>query len=64
MTYTKCCKHGYIGKNHSPIRWDGYCMHCGFHPEIENNQKRIKTLEKALIMAIDAYDLLKEENEK
>ncbi len=36
---TECCDHVYFGENHSPIRVDGYCMHCGYHPKIDKLEK-------------------------
>ena len=35
MSFTECCNLRFIGDNHSPIQPDGYCLHCGLHPEVE-----------------------------
>lgn len=42
MSKTTCCSLEYIGDNHSPLRSDGYCMHCGFHPGIQSLQSQLK----------------------
>lgn len=44
MKITECCNHKFIGDNHSPIRPDGYCLNCGFHPEIEKLKEANKVL--------------------
>lgn len=48
MSFTNCCNHRFIGDNHSPIRPDGYCLHCGFHPEIGSLKEANKVLREAL----------------
>lgn len=56
MSFTKCCNHRFIGDNHSPIRPDGYCLHCGFHPEIESLKAEIgiyKANEKLMQMRLE-----------
>lgn len=56
MSFTNCCNHEFIGDNHSPIRPDGYCLHCGFHPEIESLKAEIgiyKANERIIQMRID-----------
>lgn len=54
MSFTKCCNRRFIGDNHSPIQPDGYCLFCGFHPEIQKLQhqleiqtKRVENLKKS-----------------
>jgi|SRR5690554_492537 len=48
MSFTNCCNHRFIGDNHSPIQPDGYCLHCGFHPEIEALKEANKVLREAV----------------
>lgn len=43
MSFTNCCNRRFIGDNHSPIQPDGYCLFCGFHPEIESLKAEIGT---------------------
>jgi len=64
MKKTKCCDHEYIGENHTPIRDDGYCMNCGYHPEVKElrNLAYAKTMSGGLTykaMYIEANEKLK-----
>lgn len=46
MKTTECCNLRFIGDNHSPIQPDGYCLHCGFHPEIKMLKEEKLELQK------------------
>lgn len=48
MNYTACCNHGYI-KGYSPIRHDGYCLCCGFHPKIGELKVKIEILSQVML---------------
>lgn len=38
---TKCCKFVFECIKHNPIQDDGYCLNCGYHPEIESLIKQV-----------------------
>ena len=57
MSFTECCNLRFIGDNHSPIQPDGYCLHCGFHPEIQKLKAEIESL-KAEISIYKANERL------
>lgn len=52
MEKTTCCNFRFECELHNPIRdRDGYCMSCGYHPEIERLKAEVKELDEALMVS-------------
>lgn len=59
MNFTECCNLRFIGDNHSPIQPDGYCLHCGFHPEIERLKKENEELKEDIKKLLNVREILR-----
>lgn len=48
MQKTTCCNFRFDCEKHNPIRDDGYCMNCGYHPEIKILSNQLKSHQKQI----------------